>query len=246
MILACILNICNGVIMPLLDFTSLVISNDDYSLNSLRENVEFFHDIGIKKFIVTYSYNPSSDSNRTLYNGIRAIKENISTIRPRGAKIKLAVNVYLSSGASYNPMLKKLSFENSDKIFVQLPLFVDNAWLPQELNFLLYKQKLTPVFTSFEKNLISCDYEFASQLYKIQKSVFCLDLNYITSVNADGRVRQAMGRNTVILPSITDYVHSYYPIVSRFQILRERFGDKTYLRFCKYINDVSNSFFNIM
>ena len=231
--------------MPLLDFNSLVICNDDFNINSLKSTLEFFSELGVKNFISTFPVDVVSDSPTFIKERIANLKSDISSIKPRGVKIAIAHNAHINPGVSHNPSLKSITYKHSKYLFIQTPLFIDDTWFSPDINYFLYKQKLLPIFTRFERTFISCDKQFSYKLYKIQKAVFCLDINYITSLNSFEFIKFGMANNITFIPSISNDISNYPAVMRQFQDFGKRLGTPTYLRFCKQINDNIKCLFNI-
>ncbi len=222
--------------MPLLSFNSLVICNGDHNLSSLKDTLKYFSSIGIQKFIITHDIDLTVSSTADVFNNYKHFQKSIRSIKPYGIKLQLVPNIHLSQGVAKNPCLNKLTLTNSNKIFIQTPIFIDGTWLNPDINYLMYRQNLHPVFTCFERNLISCKHEFSNQLYKTQNATFCIDINYMTAINTESRIRQGLERNITIIPAITHDLSSYYSVINRFSLLSERFSKNTYSRFCMYLN----------
>ncbi len=230
--------------MSVLSFNSLVICNGDHDLSSLADTLKYFSSIGIRKFIITFDVDLVVSSEFDILNDYKAFKKSVKSIKPFGVKILITPNVHLSQGVTQNPFLKKLTIPNTDMIFIQTPLFVDGTWLNPDLNYLMYKQKLRPVFTCFERNLISCKYEISNQLYKTKGAIFCIDINYMTSISAESRIRQGLERNINIVPAISNDLLTYYTSLNKFSRLSERLSKSTYSRFCMYLMKNTRSLFN--
>ena len=70
--------------MPLLDFDSLVICNKNYDISALTSTLEFFRELGIRKFIVTIDVDPLRASQYDVLNKYRDFKQAVLTqARPR-------------------------------------------------------------------------------------------------------------------------------------------------------------------
>lgn len=229
--------------MPLLDFNSLVICNDFYSNDELKEALSFFQSIGIRKFIVLKNIDPALDSTFSINNQMKNLNAKIKANKPRGALVRSCANIYLSPKVMQHPILKDLTLGDTDIVFIQPPLFVTDSWLQPDLNYLLYKQKLKPSFSCFERTYMSCKQNVTQGLLKIKSASFCLDIDLICSKDHEDFITYCMRENKIILPSISRDIRSYYPIISRFQYMRERMGNKKYLLFCRYINQSLSTIF---
>ncbi|MBE6576669.1 MAG: hypothetical protein E7653_00850 [Ruminococcaceae bacterium] len=228
--------------MSFLDFNSLIISNNDTDRSSLSNTLTYFKDLGIRRFIVTCGVDPAIDTYSSMLSDIRALRAAAMDARPRAVSLLVVPCVHLSCGVLRNPILKKLSY-NGTHIFVQAPLFVDDKWLPSDINYLLYKQNLKPIFVSFERNLLTSDYEFGNKLYKTQSSRFCLDLNFLTGADGRRRVEQAIFRNIPVIPCVSGRFENYESQIRRFEILKTRLGASNYYRLSRTLNDNGKALF---
>ena len=231
--------------MALLDFDSLVICNNDNSAESLRLTIDHFKALGIKKYIVTLPVDIVADSMYDIRYKYKSLKALLDTIKPRGCTFKVVYNTYIAPGVAYNPILSKLSFANTNRLFIQTPLFLNDSWFSPQINHFLYKRKLLPVFTCFERTLVSSDKEFSSKLYKIQKGAYCIDINYMTSFEGITRVKEMMRAGATILPSISTHCNKYVSATYRFERMSDRMGKILYLKYCKYINDCCKNIFDL-
>ena len=231
--------------MALLDFDSLVICNNDNSLESIKLTIDHFKALGIKKYIVTLPVDIEADSMYDIQLKYKNLKASLASIKPRGCTLKVVYNTYIAPGVSYNPILSKLSFAKTNRLFVQTPLFLNDSWFSPQINHFLYKQKLLPVFTCFERTLVSSDKDFSSKLYKIQKGACCVDINYMTSFEGITRVKEMMRAGAMILPAISSHCDKYVSAPYRFERMSDRMGKILYLKYCKYINDCCKNIFDL-
>ena len=222
--------------MPLLDFDSLVICNHDTSVSSLNDTLVHFTKLGIRKFIITYELDPHTSSMYDMLNNYKQFKTRISAIKPRGVKLRVVPEVYLHQSTLKNPFIKRFKLPRTNLLFVRAPIFNDKDWLPQDINYLLYKQKLKPVLCSFETNLDTCNSRDMEQLYKTQNVIHCMDINFLTSVTSEEQLRMLTKLEIPVLPCITKELCYYQNALVRYDHLRDRIGDKRYLRLCKHLN----------
>ena len=90
--------------------------------------------------------------------------------------------------------------------------FSVDDWVNTDLNYLLYRQGITPIFSSFEGNMNTNDSHWIDHFIDSNKFPICLDLNYITALTSDLRIMQTLSENIVILPSMS---HSFSDYDSR-------------------------------
>ena len=228
--------------MPLLDFDSLVICNKNYDISALTSTLEFFRELGIRKFIVTIDVDPLRASQYDVLNKYRDFKQAVLTqARPRSSIIRVAPSVLLEKDISLDPFLQRLRLSRTNKIFIRSPLLQDKSWTPEQLNYLLYKQKLKPIFVNFEYNLLSPDHEYRDQLYRIEKAAYCLDINFMTKKLSEKHLKHALREDLTIIPAVSNPLYAYdgsnrHFVIDSFNELRDRIGSRTYLKICKQIN----------
>lgn len=222
--------------MPLLDFDSLVICNNDTDIDSLRISLKHFTELGIRKFIVTYEIDPHTMSTYDMLNGYKSFKAQVFTVKPRGVKLRVVPEVYLHQSTLRNPIMKRFRLSKTNLLFVRAPIFNDKDWLPQDINYLLYKQKIKPVLCSFETNLDTCNTRDMDQLYKTQNVVHCMDINFLTSVTSDEHLRMMNKLDIPVIPCISKEFCYYTNALVRYDHLRDRIGTRRYLNVCKHLN----------
>ena len=185
----------------------------------LKEALDFFHDIGIRNFIVLQEIDPTFHSEWPL-----TIKSMISKI----TYILLSPEVLLLRQLqifTYHPksqsiiFLRRLLLKTQTTCLFRLRHLSPMNGLQPDLNYLLYKQKLKPVFTCFERTVISCNSDVVNGLYKIQPASFCLDLDFIISPKHDDFITRCMRDNKIILPAISRDIWGLLPNDKQVSIL---------------------------
>ncbi len=222
--------------MPLLDFNSLVICNEDFNIASLSHALTYFRSCGIKNFIVSRGVDLRDNSPHYIKTSLAETKQAISNIKVRGAKIRFIPHIHIHEGTAYDYFTPHLKAWGSDLIFLQIPLLPEARWLDPEMNFLLYKLKLRPVFVNYEWTLLPDKNTVTSKLFKSPNVDFCFDINYILSEDYEARIHQAMTYGSTLIPCISNKFESYENLFERFHQFRERVGDITYLKLCRHIN----------
>lgn len=220
-----------------MDFDTLVICNNDFSEDFLFECFSFFHDLGIRNFIFTYDFDVAS---RALPEGLRTLrmlKPYLHRFQPRGTRIYTAINVMLDKDISYNKNLFSLALPHTDRIFVNLPIFTGNEWLEADLGHLVYRKRLQPLFTSFERNAITYTDDMLERFSRLPKVVFCLDANYLFSLRAQTKLSNLLRANCHILPCISNHMSDYVAVAEGYADLKKRLGMPLYRELCKSIRE---------
>ena len=227
--------------MPLLDFDTLVICNQSYDIKLLKKTTQYFKELGIKNFIVTHNINLASYSLSYIDSTFKEAKAFLKSATPSNCKLCVTPNVPVLEGYMHNTILKRLTFKFSrtktNRIFLEAPTDIDDWWLMQDLNYLIYKQRLVPVFVSVERNLKSYKIQYFNKFLSTRTAVFCIDINTLISKSFTVILQKCVRKNIPIVPCISPKPHLYKDIIERFAKLREMLGDEQYLKLCKHFND---------
>lgn len=218
--------------MSYLDFDYLIVSNRYLDLQSLKNTFSFFTSLGIRKFIIPLGFDRNIHTVPWMIRNIKNFKEYIRPIRPHGISVFICADIYMSDDIFYDKAMHRLTLGDSDMIFLKMPIFSPTDWINSELNYCLYKAKFNPIFTTFESNIRTAPYEFTDQLFTTHAFKYCLDLDYITSLESTPRISQAISNGISIFPCISRDVCHYQDIIRGFSDFRNRIGDKAYFSFC--------------
>lgn len=223
-----------------LGFDTLIIN---YSAHSeLSEIFDIFYPLGIKNFIFTHNIDLVNDSLSFAIDSSKAFKKSASSISPRGTKIKTASCVSYADELSQNPYLKKLSVcKKSAATFISLPIFPsfsDNTF-SSELNKLIYRSKIFPVFNSFDRIIKTSSPEFYTKLLSVNRSAFVLDINFLTDPRNLPIINNILTNHTDILPCISCDISNYVSVSKNFEDILKTLGKTNYYRLCSLINKSS-------
>ncbi len=222
--------------MPLLDFNSLVICNEDFNITSLTNALTYFRNYGIKNFIVSRGVSVRDNSPHYIKTSLAKTKQAVSNIKVRSAKIRFIPHIHIYEGTVYDYFTPHLKAWGSDLIFLQMPLLAEARWLDPEMNFLLYKLKLRPVFVNYELTLLPTENSVTSKLFKSPNVDFCFDIKHMLSEDYEYRIHQAMTYGSTLIPCISNKFESYKNLFEEFHKFRNRVGDITYFKLCRHIN----------
>jgi len=170
--------------------------------------------------------------------------ELLRSARPRGITSECFLNLVLSDGIVYDSSMDSFSAKTLPFLFVKAPILCDDAWVDSDLNYLLYKKNRLPILTSFEGNIATNAPAHIDQMIRSKAYRFSLDLNYITSLNADIRMMQMISREISIFPSISHDLSNYVGVEKAFEQYKERLGESTYARFCRSLWNTEKDFFS--
>ncbi|MBQ9085871.1 MAG: hypothetical protein IJY47_01655 [Clostridia bacterium] len=219
--------------MPLLDFDYLIVSNECYDESSLRDTIEFFHGIGIRKFIFTVSFDRSKHTVGWILDRMGRLRETLRHCHSRGISVALYASIEQSEGIVYDVGLLRLSIKRSPYIFMKLPNFVDDPFVESDLNYFCFKRKCRPIFTAFEDNIRTNSPEMIQRLMSSRLYQFALDLNYLTSLDAEPQMLLAIENGVALLPSITHSLDNYPGVFKRMVEFRNSIGVSNYTKFCR-------------
>lgn len=214
--------------MAFLPFDSLVIANQDFELQSVKDTLSFFASCGIRKFIFLLSFDRSHHTVAWIKDRKKRLDRLINSVRPSGVFVQSFLNFELSEGIIYDPTVDRLLSKHSSFLFVKAPLFCDESWVDADLNHLLYKKKLTPIMTSFEGNISTNSQSRIDQIFTSNTYWLSLDLNYITAKDSEPRMKQIISREIHVLPCITHSLSNYVGILEAFDDMKLRYGTNLY------------------
>lgn len=219
--------------MAYLDFDTLLICNDRFDEESVKYTFEHFKSVGIRNFIFTYEFDRYAKPMAFAVQKFRTLKPYLSSLAPRGVRIYTAFKTVLSEGSVFASSFKRLTLGHSDRIFAELPFYNYEAWLESDMNHLLYKNKLKPAFVAFERSLSVCDRDMLKRFMTIKNAVFCMDINYLTSIKATADLERFISHGINILPCVSTDIFNYSGVIKSFDLLKSRIGKENYYNVCK-------------
>lgn len=230
--------------MGFLAFDYLIVSDPPLDSDSLKDIFSFFAERGIRKFIFLLDFDRIRFTASQIKDRQKHFSELLCSLRSRGISADCFLNLALSDGIVYDSFMDSFSTKTSPFLFAKAPIFCDDAWVDSDLNYLLYKKHRLPILTSFEGNIVTNSQARIDQMLQSKAFRFSLDLNYITSLNADLRMRQIISREISIFPAISHDLSNYVGIEEAFAQYKARLGESTYARFCRSLWDTEKDFFS--
>ena len=189
-----------------------IICNNDFSKETLNKTFEFFISRGFDKFIFLYEFDFDLRSPAEANLRIKDISDKINLLKPKGISVKVAYKFVFSDVLKENLYLSDMISKKDRLIFLQLPMFYNDIKVNEILNYLLYKEKLQPIFVDFDRNIITCDDEFLnSNIFKSTAGIFAFDFNFLMSDsdNALKWVDRALKNNIYIFPCFSADLFNY-------------------------------------
>ena len=177
--------------LALLDYLKIdtaIVCNNDFSEENLKETIELFSKNGFSKFIFLCDFDFDIHNPIVAMRNLRALNKMLKLIQlPKHISVRSGFNFVLTEDLLDNRYLNKMiACQRSKQIFLRMPLFYESESINPILNHLLYKLKLTTVFTDFNKNLISCSRNYLdTYVLKPTAGIFALDFNYLFSSSPD-------------------------------------------------------------
>lgn len=216
-----------------LDFDYLIVSNQWFDHDSIAQTFSLFVPLGIRKFVFTLRLDRSLLTVSQMLDRVRTLSLTIHSLRPHGITVQICPELVFMDGVCYDPQIQRLLKKNSRYLFVELPTFLDQEWMLADINHLLYKRKTLPVYTSFEANIRTNPRKIVNHLIQSEPFHACLDLNYITSLDAQTILVDMISRKARFFPCISNHWSAYAGIDSGFSDFRMRIGDTHYVQFCR-------------
>jgi len=232
--------------MSFLAFDYLVISDVHLDTASLKDIFSFFSELGIRKFIFLLNFDRTRHTLSQIKDRQKKFNELLRSVRPHGTLVYSFLTINLSDGVVYDPSIESLFKKTSPFLFVKAPVLCDEAWVDSDLNYLLYKMNCHPILTSFEENILTNSQARIDQMIRSKAYRMTLDLNYITSLDAEVRMMQIISREISVFPSISHDLSNYVGIEKALEDYKDRLGEATYARFCRNLWNSEKEFFSCL
>ena len=125
-------------------------------------------------------------------------------------------------------------------IFLEFPLVDDplnQSWLNENLNYLVRKRNLSPVFLSFEASIQLSSLERVDAFLRFSDLSFALDLNFLVSDSNHRWIKSMLNGGISIFPSVSKELF-YYPAMERtMNAFLEKIGSEQYANLCLAFHD---------
>ncbi len=223
--------------MACLDFDTLLICNNDFHADVVRDEFAFFKGYGIRKFIFAYNVDFCTKSASIGLRTIRELKSHIALYKPYGVSVRIFPNLLLCKDALYNPEISRLTCAKSHYVMMSLPLFNGDDWLEQDLNYFLYRKKLLPVFASLERNIATNSLYMMNRIIRLKSAILAIDTNCLTALKMDSEIHSLLTNNVMILPCISNALANYAGIYKSYLDLQSRIGINDYRKLCASIGN---------
>ena len=229
--------------MTLLGFDTIIVNNKFTHVSDFKDLFDFFTPLGIKNFAFLNEFDFVSDNLTFRLNESNELKKLLTDISPRGARIKTSRSISFADGMSQNSNISKLCISRKNHAsFISLPIFPDtsNNGFAIELNRLIYRKNIFPVFNSFDLIIKTAPTTFCDKLLALKNVGFALDINFLLDTNNSKYLEIILDNNTHVLPSVSHDVSSYIGIVKQSESFCDILGKKNYYKLCSQINKTSS------
>ncbi len=230
--------------MTSVGFDTIVINNRYSDNTDLRRLFDFFLPMGIVNFIFPYRFDLSVDNITLSSERLKNFTRLAQNVAPRGVHVKAAHALCFIDGVSQNRSLEKfcLSKKKHSEFFV-LPLFSDPSdnRFATELNRLLYRRSIFPIFNSFDSIVKTAPRGFCSKLLCSNSAGFVLDINFLFDLENTEILNLIVKNSVQILPSISHGLENYVGIQETLKYFIQQFGKNNYYKLCSQINKCSNT-----
>lgn len=221
--------------MAFLDFDYLIVSNGCFSEESLSHTLQLFSELGIRKFIFTLDMDMNCHTFTRQRERLKLLQELVKPLRPRGVSFEVCTNLIMTEDVCYHPQVSRLCVPHTNLLFLQLPYFTDENWIHVDLNHLLRKKRISPIFTSFQNNLRTNPPDMLERCLNSQCYRFAMDLNYLTALDSDMLLRRIVREKIPVLPCISHDWSYYVGALAAFEQLRNSLDNWRYLHLCRII-----------
>ncbi len=127
------------------------------------------------------------------------LEERLRAHLPSGIRIKLFSAVVLQDGVANESALAKLTRPCLGYLPVRLPLFPDTEMIDRELNILLYRRKILPLFLSFDRTMSVYPQEFVQKLLRIQGAAFAFSYASVAKKELQGTIKHLLSNAQPLL-----------------------------------------------
>lgn len=195
--------------MSIFDFSGLIISNGDYTSNTISDTVSRLYDFDVRKVLYTFDADLSGKSIALNFSDKIAFDRLINTFKCRGMLIATSFNILTDNGILQTTNLSKLSIKSSGYLPVTLPLAGAQAWFDRDINYLLYKQKLKPLFLNFGKAVITYPNNFIEHITDVPGAVFSFDVMSVFNKDFDRIIHRILSKNGYIVFELAEPIYNY-------------------------------------
>lgn len=213
-----------------LGFSNVIVSDNNFDDEHLKHLFSFLVDRGFRRIIFAVDHDVSTTPLSLHLEYKKSLFETISKCKPRGISVWLESNIIMSHDSIYESQISRLSIKKTNYLLTSFPIFDYGDWIDSTLNYLLYKQKKSPCFISFERNILTYPDEFVRHLISTRCSCFMLDLNSFAVPKVIPYINDLINANAVIVPGICGVLNDYTALDDKLSYFRGKIGRPNYTK----------------
>ena len=166
---------------------------------------------GIDSFCMTADYDCSTESVAMFLLRISRSQELLTSYLPKRLKIKTFASILLLPELSRTEHLEKLLFSSQNLLPIKFPISNYEDWMDLEFNHLLYKNKFSLLFTSFEVAVVLYPDEIIEKLMRISSAVFQFNYKSLVDPKICKIIQKLIAQNRrVLLGTSLDSLEKIY------------------------------------
>ncbi len=213
-----------------LGFSNIIITDNNFDDEHLSTLFSFLTSHGFRRIIFTVDHDVSSTPLSLHLAVKKKLYQTIHKHKPRGVSVWLESNIIMSHDSIYESQISRLSIKRSNFLLTSFPVFDCGDWIDSSLNYLLYKQKKSPCFISFERNILTYPEDFVRHLINTRCSCFMIDLNAFAVPKVIPYINELIDANAVIIPGICGVLDDYTALNEKLSYFRGKIGIPNYTK----------------
>ena len=228
--------------LPSLGFDTVIVRNRAHDADSLSALFELLYPCGIRNFIFLADIDLATDALSLMDTRVKNFYSHLKSVTPRGVHVKIFYNLILDRGAAFNKDIKRLYADKKHSaLFVTLPIMLDSNYdaIANDVNQLLYRRKVFPIFTDFNMTLETSSYDFCLKLVNDVKAGFGIDVNYLFDPKNIKLAESLLRSGAKFIPTISHELSDYVGIMNEADFFMEKIGKNSYYRLCSLITGCS-------
>jgi hypothetical protein len=216
--------------MNILGFNNVIVSDNNFQEDHIKELYSFLTDLGFRRIIFTLAHDVISTPITRHLELKKHCYEIIKRNKPRGISIWLESNILLTRESIYEDQIKRLDLKKTKYLLTTFPLFDADDWIDTTLNHMLYTKKKFPCFMSFDRNISTYPDAFVKHLCKTRCACFMIDINALTLPSVIPYVNYLIDSNAVIIPGFTGVIADYIALSDKLNFLKASIGQFNYTK----------------
>lgn len=164
-----------------------------YLFKILKEN-------NFNRVFFTPDYHKSSESITFFLNRRKQAFAAIRSQIPSCIRTRCAARVLIERFSMADESIRRLTVRGTDYMFIELPILYESEWIESEIHCMLYKRKIKPIFTSFQRVVKNYPKDVVSRFTNIADAAFQFDLNCIYDKKILSYIRILVKKGKYVLP----------------------------------------------